>query len=108
MPSRLVTKNDHRSWHWVAVANANAGTVTVTAGQVPKSNAVTLPAGVYEWQAAYSGDSANQASASRFGTETEIVIPQSQCGNGQRTSKSSCWNDATRLGRTARQGLRVS
>jgi hypothetical protein len=105
---QAATKNHHRSWHWVAVTTANAGTVTVTAGQVPTSNAVTLPAGVYEWQAAYSGDAANQASASRFGTETEIVIPKSECGNGQRISKSSCWNDATRLGRTARQGLHLS
>ena len=40
-------KNGHRSWQWVVVANANAGTVTVTAGQVPNSNAVSLPAGVY-------------------------------------------------------------
>jgi hypothetical protein len=105
---QAVTKNHHRSWHWVALTTANAGTVTVTAGQVPTSNAVTLPAGVYEWQAAYSGDSANHPSSSRFGTETEIVIPQSQCGTGQRTPKSNCWNDATRLSRSARQGLHMS
>lgn len=86
-----VTKNGHRTWQWVAVADANAGTVTVTAGQVPSSNAVSLPAGVYEWQAAYSGDSANQPSSSRFGSEVEVVIPQfscaaGRCGSSQTTS----------------------
>ncbi len=77
---QAVTKGGYRSWHWVAVSSANAGTVTVTAGQVPKSNAVTLPKGVYEWQAVYSGDSANQPSSSPFGSEAEFVIPPPRCG----------------------------
>jgi hypothetical protein len=89
------TTNHHRLWHWVVLGTA--GTVSVTAGQVPKSNAVTVPNGVYEWQAVYSGDSANQPSASRFGSETEIVIPSSQCETGQRTSNPDCQNDETRL-----------
>ena len=84
-----VTKNGHRSWQWVAVANANAGTVTVTAGQVPNSNPVNLPAGLYEWQAVYSGDSANQPSSSRFGSEFEIVIPVFQCGTGLCTNNQT-------------------
>jgi hypothetical protein len=71
---QVVIANGYWSWHWVPVANANAGTVTVTAGQVPASNAVTLPEGVYEWQAVYSGDSANEPSSSRLGSETEVVI----------------------------------
>jgi hypothetical protein len=83
-----VTKNHFRYWHWVVLGTA--GTVTVTAGQVPESNPVTLPAGIYEWHAVYSGDSANKASSSRFGSETEIVIPSSPCGKGQLTSKFSC------------------
>ena len=74
-----VTKNGHRSLQWVAVANVNPGTVTVTAGQVPNSNAVSLPQGIYEWQAVYSGDSANHPSSSHLGSETEIVLPQWQC-----------------------------
>jgi hypothetical protein len=85
---QTVTKNHHRLWHWVVLGTA--GTVTVTAGQVPKSYAVTVPDGVYEWQAVYSGDSANQPSASRFGSETEIVVPSSECETGQKTSKPSC------------------
>jgi hypothetical protein len=87
----------HRFWHWVELGTA--GTVTVTAGQVPKSNAVTVPVGVYEWQARYSGDSANQPSASRFGSETEIVVPSSQCETGQSISKPSCQTEATSLTR---------
>jgi hypothetical protein len=70
---QTVVKGHQRIWQWVALGDA--GTVTVTAGQVPKSNVVTLPKGVYEWKAVYSGDSANQTSSSRFGSETEIVIP---------------------------------
>jgi hypothetical protein len=85
---QTVTKNHHRFWHWVVLGTA--GTVTVTAGQVPKSNAVTVPDGVYEWQAVFSGDSANQPSASRFGSETEIVVPSSECETGQKTSKPRC------------------
>ena len=76
---QAVMKNGHRSWQWMAVGNVNPGTVPVTAGQVPSSNAVTLPAGVYEWQAVYSGDSANQPSSSRLGSETEVVIPAGRC-----------------------------
>ena len=87
---QAVMKNGHRSWQWVAVANANAGTVTVTAGQVPNSNAVSLPDGVYEWQAVYSGDSANQSSSSRFDSETEIVVPLPQCEPGRTTFNHSC------------------
>jgi IgGFc binding protein/Bacterial Ig-like domain (group 1) len=67
-------------WRWEPVADG--GTVAVTAGLVPPSKAVTLPAGTYEWQASYSGDSRNDPSASRFGSETEIVIPVPQCKYG--------------------------
>jgi hypothetical protein len=91
---QTVTKNHYRYWHWVVLGTA--GTVTVTAGQVSMSNAVTLPEGIYEWHAVYSGDSANQPSSSRFGSATEIVIPPPWCGTGQRTSKFSCQTDATR------------
>ena len=56
--------------------------MTVTGGKVPNSNPVTLPTGTYEWQAAYSGDSANQPSSSCFGSETEIVIPLPSCCHG--------------------------
>ncbi len=49
--------------------------VTVTNGVVPNSSPVTLPAGIYSWQASYSGDATNQASTSPDGSETEIVSP---------------------------------
>jgi hypothetical protein len=53
---------------------ASGGTVTVTAGSVPDSDAVTLPPGIYYWQASYSGDSYNAPSVSQLGSEVEYVI----------------------------------
>jgi hypothetical protein len=72
----LVQTKRHRSV-WEPIATG--GTVTVSGGVVPASTAVTLPRGIYEWQASYSGDSLNGPSSSRFGSETEIVIPAPQC-----------------------------
>jgi hypothetical protein len=49
-------------------------TVTVTAGSVPPSTAVSLSkSGTYNWTASYSGDTANAPSVSKCGSETEIV-----------------------------------
>ena len=67
-------------WQWKPVASG--GTVNVTGGVVPSSNPVTLPVGVYEWQASYSGDSSNDPSVSKFGTEAENVVPVPFCGYG--------------------------
>jgi hypothetical protein len=53
---------------------ASGGTVTVTAGSVPDSDAVTLPPGIYYWQASYSGDAYNAPSVSQPGSEVEYVI----------------------------------
>jgi IgGFc binding protein/Bacterial Ig-like domain (group 1) len=51
-----------------------ANTVSVTSGSVPNSPAVSLTTpGTYYWVASYSGDSANQPSASTCGSETETV-----------------------------------
>jgi Bacterial Ig-like domain (group 3) len=69
-------------WEWAPVASG--GTVTVTGGIVPSSNAVTLSPGIYEWQASYSGDALNNPSTSWFGSETEIVIPPPRCNRGSR------------------------
>jgi len=88
---QTVAKSHFRYWHWVVLGTA--GTVTVAAGNVPMSNAVTLPEGIYEWRAVYSGDSANKPSSSRFGSETEIVIPPTQCRTGSMTSPASCQID---------------
>jgi hypothetical protein len=53
---------------------AAAGTVTVSAGAVPPSEARTLtPAGEYFWRASYSGDARNKPSRSKCGTEVETV-----------------------------------
>ena len=66
---------------------ASAGTVTVTAGEVPGSEAKTLPAGTYFWRASYSGDSAsnNEASKSECGAEVLKVekgeATKETCGN---------------------------
>ena len=84
-----VKKDGHWCWEWVKVADG--GTVTLRDGQVPNSKPVTLPTGVYEWQASFSGDSANQSSSSRFGSETEIVVPASKCTDGwTRGNDSKC------------------
>ena len=56
------------------VSAGSGGTVSVTAGSVPASTAVTLSsAGAYSWQASYSGDANNAASTSSCGSETETV-----------------------------------
>jgi hypothetical protein len=53
---------------------ADAGTVTVTNGNVPDSNAVTFDQpGTYYWQAAYSGDSNNTAATSAC-TDEQLVL----------------------------------
>jgi hypothetical protein len=52
-----------------------AGTVTVTKGVVPTSEAETLPSGTYYWQASYGGDKSNLASTSICGVEVETVTP---------------------------------
>jgi hypothetical protein len=58
-----------------AVVFASAGTVTVTNGTVPDSNAVTMSqAGNFYWQAKYSGDMLNNPSTSQCGSEVVTVI----------------------------------
>jgi hypothetical protein len=59
------------NWIWVPIGFA--GIVPVTSGSVPASEPVSLPAGVYLWQALYSGDANNQSSSSTAGLATEIV-----------------------------------
>ena len=48
-------------------------TETVTNGIVSNSSPITLSPGIYSWQASYSGDALNKASASVYGTETLAV-----------------------------------
>ncbi|MGO9973861.1 MAG: hypothetical protein ACLP01_13860 [Solirubrobacteraceae bacterium] len=65
-----------------AHADASGGKVTVTHGVVPNSRAVTLAnPGIYYWQASYSGDPSNDASVSRYGSESELVIPVTYCNH---------------------------
>jgi len=59
-----------------------AGTVTVTNGSVPPSNPVTLGAGVYFWQALYSGDALDDASVSTMGADSAIVLAPPRCPLG--------------------------
>ena len=75
---QLVPVKGSKCAHWKWEAVASGGTVTVTNGSVPSSASLTLPVGVYEWQATYSGDSLNEGSSSRFGSETEVVAPVPQ------------------------------
>jgi hypothetical protein len=76
---------------------ASGGTFTVTDGSVPDSNPVTLSPGIYQWQASYSGDSLNKPSTSRFGSETEKVIPVPTCHYGWNWGKNGdckSWSQA--------------
>ncbi|HXD54058.1 MAG TPA: choice-of-anchor L domain-containing protein [Solirubrobacteraceae bacterium] len=61
---------------------ASAGSVTVNAGVAGASQAVTLSAGTYYWQAAYGGDPENLPSKSACGTEVEIVSGEEQAHEG--------------------------
>jgi hypothetical protein len=75
----------------------DAGTVVVTDGVVPASNAITLnTTGTYYWQASYSGDSTNAPSKSPMGSEVETVVP----------AKSPC-DGSENLVPTAAQGIAV-
>lgn len=52
----------------------SAGTVTVTSGVVPDSNAITFnTAGTYYWQAAYTGDAHNDTATSACTSEILVV-----------------------------------
>ena len=72
----VYVKSKH-CWIWQPVASG--GTVTVAKGVVPSSSPVTLGTGVYEWLASYSGDATNEPASSKFGSETEVVIPVPKC-----------------------------
>ena len=55
---------------------ADAGTVTVTNGAVPDSNAITFNTpGMYYWQASYSGDANNKPATSACTDEKLVVAP---------------------------------
>jgi hypothetical protein len=75
-------------WKWEPVATG--GTVTVSGGMVPDSSPVTLPPGIYEWQASYSGDSLNDPSMSVFGSEAELVIRAPVCPHGAAPGLGNC------------------
>ncbi|HTZ09180.1 MAG TPA: hypothetical protein VMB72_08910 [Acidimicrobiales bacterium] len=76
----LFSDSSWNNWWWVPVASG--GQVTVTGGTVPTSNPVTLPTGVFFWQATYSGDARNAPSSSTTGIATEIVEPPTTCPVG--------------------------
>jgi hypothetical protein len=78
---RVVRQHRHLQLKWVR----NAGTVAVSSGTVPDSNPVKLGAGIYEWQASYSGDKVNEPSKSRLGSETEIVLARPRCQKRERS-----------------------
>ena len=66
------------------------GTVAVAGGVAAASSPVTaaLTPGVYYWQATYSGDAKNVASASTCGSEVLTVVPASKVG-GSGTSNGT-------------------
>lgn len=80
-----------------------AGTVTVTNGVVPDSNAITFNnAGTFYWQAAYSGDADNNSATSVCTTEVLVV---NQNNTGMTTAQNVIPNDdATLSGATSNAG----
>jgi hypothetical protein len=54
---------------------AGAGEVSITGGFASASTEETFPAGIYYWQATYSGDGFNQGSKGVCGSEVEFVTP---------------------------------
>jgi predicted lipoprotein with Yx(FWY)xxD motif len=75
-------------WWWQPVAIG--GTFDVDDGSIPASNPVTLGAGVYFWQASYSGDTLNGATRTTRGSETEIVLPPPRCAAGSGWWSARC------------------
>jgi hypothetical protein len=80
-------------WGWTKVATG--GTVTVTGGVVPRSDAVTLDPGVYAWSASYSGDTLHAPSRSERESGIEIVLrPGSTCPTGVGWLSVRCFQDS--------------
>jgi lysophospholipase L1-like esterase len=79
--------------------------VTVAGEFAPSSSEVTLPAGIYYWQAAYSGDGIDQGSTSACGTEITVVTPavttslsgEGQSGEGIEVVEETAVNDTATL-----------
>jgi hypothetical protein len=69
----------------------NGGTTAVTNGLAAPSAAVTsaLPQGTYYWQAAYTGDAANDPSDSACGSEVLTVVAPSTIGGSASATTSS-------------------
>jgi hypothetical protein len=73
----------------------DAGTVTVTNGVVPNSNAIQFnSAGTFYWQAAYSGDANNNSATSACTSETLVVNKNNP---GISTAQNLLPNDAATL-----------
>lgn len=79
-------------WRWQAVASG--GTMTVTDGVMPSSNPVILGPGIYLWGASYSGDTLNDPSMSRWGSEIEIVAPPPRCLPGVGWLSVRCFSNS--------------
>jgi hypothetical protein len=78
-------------WSWQPIGFA--GLVSVVSGSVPASLPVSLPTGIYLWQALYSGDAFNPPSTSTEGLATEIV--GSPPGGGGSPIGGNIWNGFT-------------
>ena len=100
----LFSNRSWNNWWWEPVASA--GRVTVTGGTVPASNAVTLPPGIFFWQASYSGDSLDAPSQATSGIATEIVKAPTTCPVGLGWLSVHCFAGAgsSNLGTRGGQG----
>ena len=81
----------------------SAGTVTVTDGAVPASNAVSLAdLGTYYWDAAYSGDALNDPSTGNCSeVETVAVPPAAVSTVVDDAALGTAWDGAEQLGAAA-------
>ncbi len=82
---------------------ASAGTVSVTNGDVPASNAVNLPTlGTYYWDAAYSGDPLNIPSTGGCSeVETVAVPPAAVATVVDDAALASAWDGTEKTGASA-------
>jgi hypothetical protein len=83
-------------------------TVAVTNGSVPASAGYTVgSAGLYQWQAAYSGDAKNQPASSVCGSETLTVVStflSTQLSETVATTGDQVTDQATLIGVTSNAG----
>ena len=92
-------------WHpWSPPVAAHAGTVQVQDGFVPPSSIVSLPSGLYVWQASYSGDALNAPSVTVWESDVEYAVPAPSCWGSWSSGGRGCGYQSSGGGRGPSQG----